>query len=118
MNRAQRLVLILYCLLLVYCCVWIPWCISNRNVVCERVGYGWLWAGPSQNATIFDRIVEATEAPIPPPPPGITLDNPEQTWERARPDLELMALRLLAATLICGAAFLMAGMFRSQAHLS
>jgi hypothetical protein len=39
-NRAQRVVLVLYCSLLAYCCVWIPWCISNRYVVCERVGYG------------------------------------------------------------------------------
>jgi hypothetical protein len=24
-SRPQRIVLIIYCLMLVYCCVWIPW---------------------------------------------------------------------------------------------
>ncbi len=45
MNRAQRLVLILYCLLLAYCCVWVPWhLVQGPNSV--RSGYGWLWTGP------------------------------------------------------------------------
>jgi hypothetical protein len=106
-NRAHRVVLVLYCSLLVYCCVWIPWCISNRYVVCERVGYGWVWAGPSRNATIFDRI---TKAAIPLPPAGFTLESLEPTWERARPDLELIILRLIAATGIGAALFVLAGM--------
>jgi hypothetical protein len=116
MRKAQKIVLAAYCLLFAYCCLWIPWCISNRNVTCERVGFGWLWAGPGPalRRDIFDRI---TEAPIPPPPRGFTLDS-ERTWERARPDLELIAFRLAAATAISGAAFLLAGMFRSSATLS
>lgn len=113
MNKVQKIVLVAYCLLLAYCCLWIPWCISQRNFACVRVGYGWLWAGPSPKGSIFAAVT--TEAPVPPPPPGFTIDNPEPTWERARPDLELMGFRLLAGTAIFGAAFLLAGIFKSSA---
>ncbi|MGA9393697.1 MAG: hypothetical protein WBV69_24910 [Candidatus Sulfotelmatobacter sp.] len=116
MKRAQRFVVVAYCLTLAYCWLWIPWCVSSRRSPCERVGYGWLWAGPVPRGGIFNG--STTEAPVPLPPPGFTFDNPEPTWERARPDLELMALRLLAGTAILGAAFLVAGMFGSAATRS
>ena len=47
MNRAQRIVLIVYCLLLAYCCVWIPWQYQpQQSGPPLRLGYGWVWAGP------------------------------------------------------------------------
>jgi hypothetical protein len=107
LTRSTRLVLAAYCLLVAYCLLWIPWCVSDRRSSCERVGYGWLWAGPSPKRTVkidFSRYV------VPPPPPGFILDNPdpEPTWERARPDRELVTMRLVAASVVGGAALLLA----------
>ena len=87
MNRAQRIVLIACCLLLAYCCLWIPWCeyyhVSGefRTHTYYRMGYGWLWAGPHM-ASI-----------------GLTY---------AQPDNQLIIIRLLAAIAIGGALFLLA----------
>jgi TRAP-type C4-dicarboxylate transport system permease small subunit len=83
MTRAQRIVLILYCLLVVYCCLWIPLHAfevvnANGTVASTSIGYGWLWSADSE-------------------PPAIAL----------------VALRLLSATGLCGAAFLLAGKWRS-----
>lgn len=121
-TKVQRVVIACYCTLLVYCLVWIPWCVvlygSARlphPPVCQRVGYGWLWAGPSQHShvgDIFDRLAETS---VPAPPAGVTLDpvivieNPDPNHV-ARPDMELIALRLLAATLIFAVAMLLAGL--------
>ena len=108
MGKNQRLVVAAYCLLLAYCCVWIPWSIPQRDSHERRVGYGWLWAGP--------RWAEPHEINVPPPPTGFTIDSDETIPDpdprhAARPDLEVMFLRFLAATIISGAAFLLAGMF-------
>ena len=79
MNRSQRIVLVLYCLLVVYCCVWVPWHIRSPRE--WRSGYGWLWAGPL-STEVF---------------PG---HGPYHT-----PDLPIIGLRLLASTALAGAAF-------------
>lgn len=83
MSRAQRIVLIIYCLLVVYCSVWIPlheFQVVNPDgtIVATSIGYGWLWSAESE-------------------PPAIAL----------------VMLRLLAVTAIAGAAFLLAGKWRS-----
>jgi hypothetical protein len=94
MNRAQRVVLILYCLLLVYCCIWIPWRIQIQVHVPSdsyragpagyyRAGYGWSWAGPRE--TRYDAAYAA-------------------------PDILLLQLRLSAVTSVALAAFLLSGM--------
>ena len=42
LSTTQRVILILYCAALAYCCLWIPWQIgSSRYAVVE---YDWLWA--------------------------------------------------------------------------
>lgn len=46
MNRAHRVLLTIYSLVVAYCLAWIPWCIPRRNVPCERVGYGGSGLGP------------------------------------------------------------------------
>jgi len=86
MNRAQRGIVILYCLLLVYCCVWIPWHFAlagerygHRYI---RAGYGWLWRGPSTGNS-FDDL-------------------------RSSPDLAIVAMRFVVITTICIAAYLLA----------
>ena len=87
MNRSQRIVVVLYCLLVVYCCVWVPWHMvaapanDNRNNQ-ERAGYGWLWSGPPDTEVI----------------PSLTT-----------PDLPVIGLRLLAATALATSAFLVLG---------
>ena len=87
MNLPQRIVLVLYCLLLVYCCLWIPFHVQTyRQGVGStgyyRMGYAWLWIGPDRYAT---------------------------------PDLSLIVLRLVAATALSSAAFLLAGIGRTAA---
>lgn len=99
MKRSQRIVLVFYCLLIAYCCVWIPWHVPNRAATTyERAGYGWLWAGPSPKGDIFDQIAA------------------DPNMQRAVPDLELMGFRLLAVSAVSGAAFLFAGILKSQQH--
>jgi hypothetical protein len=61
MSRTQRILLFLYCLLLAYSSIWIPW---HRHVSATiphwyarnyiRLGYGWLWAGPRAAPTLCD----------------------------------------------------------------
>ena len=87
MNLPQRIVLVLYCLLLVYCCLWIPFHVQTyRQGVGStgyyRMGYAWLWIGPDRYAT---------------------------------PDVSLIVLRLVAATALSSAAFLLAGIGRKAA---
>ena len=80
MNRTQRVVLVVYCVLLAYCCIWVPWHMQmhiSQDVSMPtslRMGYGLLWAGP----------------------------------ESATPDLPIIGLRLLAVTAVAGAAFCVA----------
>jgi hypothetical protein len=89
MSKPRRIVVILYCLLVAYCLIWIPWCIPHRNQQCQRVGYGWLWAGPAMGS---------------PSQYGFVPDN-DPPWELARPDREIIVMRLIAATVVCGAVF-------------
>jgi hypothetical protein len=51
MNKAQRVVLILYCFLVVYCCIWIPWYIGRPDDYL-RVGYGLVWSGPAKGGPL------------------------------------------------------------------
>jgi hypothetical protein len=46
MNRSQRIVLVLYCLLIVCCCVWVPWRVVVPGDPPVRIGYAWLSSGP------------------------------------------------------------------------
>lgn len=85
MNRAQRVVLVLYCLLLVYCSVWIPWQEQARHFAegmirpAYHLGYGWLWVPPDSSAV---------------------------------PDLVRIVLRFGAATALAAAVFLISGISR------
>jgi hypothetical protein len=50
LSKIQRIVVIVYCVLLAYCCLWIPWhLVQGQDNI--RAGYGWLWRGP-QNAPV------------------------------------------------------------------
>jgi hypothetical protein len=115
MTRAQRLVLIVYCLLLAYCCLWIPWRVpvGLLHIRYERVGYGWVWAGPYRSApVVYDHPAKsadgwqivAEEDARPPAPTAV-------------PDFPLMTIRFLAATALSAACFLIARM-KSSATLN
>jgi len=107
------MVLVVYCLLLTYCCLWIPWHVQHvsrysSNYV--RSGYGWLWTGPKQYC---------------PPPPSehsaylCALDNQKPEYDpEASPDLALLALRLVAATAAGSGAFILVGMLKKAATLN
>jgi hypothetical protein len=75
MTRPQRVVAVVYCLLVVYCCVWVPWVANFGSVKDVHQGYGWVWSTPSGEGV---------------------------------PSLAAIATRILAATALSGAAFLLA----------
>jgi hypothetical protein len=86
MNKTQRIIAVLYCLLVVYCCVWVPWHLiqspASEGFHQWRTGYGWLWNGPSGAV--------------------------DRGWLYSSPDLPIIGLRLLAVTALAGAAFMAA----------
>jgi hypothetical protein len=113
MNRAQHIILILYCFLLLYCSLWVPWHVQRGSRFAStyvRSGYGWLWNGPKQYC--------------PPPPSEHTanlcnIDDGKPEYDPdADPDRELLALRYSAATAIGVAAFLLAGIHAKSATWS
>jgi hypothetical protein len=96
MNRSQRVVVILYCIVLLYCSVWVPWHVQWHypadfsRPMNERVGYGWLWAGPQSGGLHgFDAI-------------------------NATPDFGVIALRVVAVTVAAAASFMLAGLTRKK----
>lgn len=112
MNLAQRIILITYCILIAYCSLWIPWRLKLRvpEGAHERVGYGWVWAGPYRSAPIvYDppiRLSNGTEI--------LGEEDLRSSWTdlTAEPDFALLVLRFLAATALSSTAFLSAGLLR------
>jgi len=118
MTRAQRIVSILYCLLVACCCIWVPWhsisVVTGPNAVIPeenekrvtdvRLGYDWVWTRQG---------------------PAFKLDESGSSYagesntiilrlhQSATPNLVIIALSLLAATALGSAAFLLAGKWRS-----
>jgi hypothetical protein len=86
MNRASRIVLILYCGMILYCCLWVPWHLvqspATEGFHEWRTGYGWLWSGPSSASG--------------------------EGGAYSSPDLTIIALRLIAASTIAGAGYIAA----------
>jgi TRAP-type C4-dicarboxylate transport system permease small subunit len=85
MTRPQRIIAIIYCFLVLYCCLWIPLRVFQQvnpdgSVISTSLGYGWLWSAE-------------------------TLDLPS---------IHLIVLRLLASTALGAAAFLLAGKWKSS----
>jgi hypothetical protein len=86
MSKPQRIVLVIYCFLLAYCCVWIPWHVTlgyaRTNV---DVIYSFVWAAPNFG---FVRAYSA------------------------RPAMQLIFLRIVAITAVAGAVFVIVGTFK------
>jgi hypothetical protein len=117
LNRLQRIVAAIYFLSLAYCFVWVPWSVttsSRYGSSRQRLGYGWVWAGPRYRPTPPDsteRTISLSDIDTSPP-----LETPEEMAKRqydeassyAVPDLILIPFRLVAFTAVAGAAFLLA----------
>ena len=129
MNRVQRVVLVIYCLGLAYCCIWFPWCIKSSDrygTDRQRLGYGWLWAGPQYRSSLVN----------PPKQPKRSAGTPDfsdvdefvadqkqrQQWDAvspyALPDMHLLLLRIVALSAMTGALFIIAGLVSSPLRLS
>src|SRR5208282_6885631 len=103
----QRIVFILYFLLLTYCCVWIPWRVTyvsesqssvgseivnpyqGEKIIRSRSVYSFVWNAPS--------------------------DERSHRWIPT-PAIDLILLRIVAVTAICSAAFFLVGLWRSAAR--
>jgi hypothetical protein len=83
MNRAQRVVLAIYCLLLAYCCIWIPWRLTcgSAGDTAQYVIYSLLWVAPQECGRVHS----------------------------VAPHLPMVVLRIAAVTAICVAALALTG---------
>jgi len=91
LSTAQRVILILYCAVLVYCCLWIPWqspLLTQGVQGVLRQGYGWLWIGPANPHSAYPSEFAA---------------------RLAVPDVSVIILRLASVSALAAAAFLIAG---------
>ena len=99
MNRAQRVVLFGYCLLILYGCLWIPWRVPNPAHLSDQAGFGWIWAGPQPRSPGVYMLSSKD--------PAITfVDQGNQPVDKARPDVPAIMLRMLFFTFLGVAAFL------------
>ncbi|MFZ0912870.1 MAG: hypothetical protein WBQ76_03160 [Candidatus Korobacteraceae bacterium] len=80
MNKAQRIILVIYCGLIAASCLWVPWHLSHGEDQ-YRAGYGWIWAGPRSKDVYPQTTV---------------------------PDLRVIALQLAGITFASAAAFFVA----------
>jgi len=46
-TRSQRIILVLYGLLVAYCCIWVPWVANLEGIKDVHQGYGWIWSPPT-----------------------------------------------------------------------
>lgn len=103
MNRSQRIVTVLYCLIVAYCCLWVPWHIvtapATDGPAQVRVGYGWLWAGP------LPPIPDASSYSDIPHGAKVLRPTSDANGPLATPDTAVIFLRLLAVTAVAGAGF-------------
>jgi len=150
-NRWQRVIVVVYCLMLTGCFLWLPWCVSQQQDY-VRLGNAWLWSGPYEvkwfyscesnlvarwdiaaNDWICDDVVEPKstghallsdidEKATASLKGTANLETPPKVKAKhigykkylpyAQPDNRLILLRLLAATTICAALFVTAGLWR------
>ena len=86
LNLPRRIILVIYCLLLCYCLIRIPWrsttAVGRRSVI--EINYSLVWRVPDCYCATLE------------------------------PDLRLIAVRIGVVTAITGAAFLLAGIRRKQ----
>jgi hypothetical protein len=116
-NKSQRMIVVTYCLLLAYCCLWVPWHVKLRypQGASERAGYGWVWAGPYRSPDVVynpPRKIPGTDAEI---LGEVDLDPSPLD---AMPDFPRIALRIIATTSLFAAVFLAIGVLWKSATMS
>lgn len=103
MTRTQSIVLVVYCLVVAYCCLWIPWHVTftvetqssvgdestppfqGEKIIRSKTVYSFLWNAPSDGTLRW----------IP------------------TPAIDIILLRFVAATAVCSAAFFLVGLWKS-----
>jgi len=88
MNRAQRIIVVIYFLAVTYCCIWLPW-ISTTQLSAGKlieISYSFVWAAPNCYCRADNGIA---------------------------PDMQLIFLRIIAVTSVAAGAFTAAGALRS-----
>jgi hypothetical protein len=126
MNRSQRIVAVVYCLLVVYCCAWVPWIFMMPHAEAQaskvQQGYDWVWAvgcdpptaakvdlsAGNEKAKSGDTVPKFEVVAAPPP-------SPCHGFKWGEPDIAAIALRLVAVTALSGAAFLLTGKWKTTA---
>ncbi len=91
MNRAQRVILAIYCILLAYCCIWIPWRVTFGSGQMTEVIYSLVWAAPKVG---YERGFKAV------------------------PEMNLILLRIVGLTVISAVVFELANVLRKPATRS
>jgi hypothetical protein len=122
MNRSRRIVLALYFLALAYCFVWIPWSVTNSDrygTSHQRLGYGWLWAGPRHPAWSNPKQHgQFSLCDLDPATPdcssvGDFKGQQSERWDAASrqafPDVTLIAFRVIAISLIFASTLALVG---------
>jgi hypothetical protein len=127
MNKVQRIVLALYFLSLAYCFVWIPWSVTSSDrygTSHQRLGYGWLWAGP-RHPVWPKQQGQFSLCDLDPAPPNcsdVEDFNTKQAerWDavsrQALPDVTLITFRIIAISLIACSALVMSGFRKKSAE--
>lgn len=107
MSKPQRIILVIYCFMLAYCFVWIPWRVTFVLETQSSVGDETTspYQGEKETRTRF-----AYSFVWNPPSEGRNL-----RWIPA-PAADLILLRVLAITAIAGAVFIFAGTFKTSSR--
>jgi hypothetical protein len=112
-KGSLRVILVVYCLLLAYCCLWVPWRIPAVRSAADFAhmryvpfGYGWLWAGPSSASPFapFLSTPEATNTALRSYDP----DTGDERYGVYTPDFLRLGLRFVVLSTLGIAAFLFA----------
>ena len=57
MTTAQRIVIIIWCIALVFVCIFVPWGVDSRTFGYQTQGYHLLWSPPSSGSVDLSRLV-------------------------------------------------------------
>ena len=60
MTNPQKIVLVVYFLLLAGCCFYVPWVATIEGIQNAPVGYSWIWAQPLTPAVPALRVIAVT----------------------------------------------------------
>jgi hypothetical protein len=126
-NKTKRIVLALYFLSLAYSFVWIPWSVTHSDrhgISHQRLGYGWLWAGPRPPVGPKPKLrgqfsrCDLDTAPADCSDAEDVDAEQVERWDavsrQALPDMTLVAFRVAAVSLIATSALLLVGFRRNR----